>query len=97
MPQVYYKQSVNRRTNGWSMPMTTRSPLWNMWSNLKDVHWRKIKKSAFNTILAGRIPFAINKIERWHKRNGHSIVRRDVVYGQYRTTYMMVTHHKKSK
>lgn len=94
MPQRYYKQSVNRFTNGWSYPQTTTDPLWQMWSRLKEVRWRKVRKSAMH-LCHNEIPFAINKIWRWHRNRGHSIVRIDRVYGLYRTTYMMVTFPKK--
>lgn len=84
--QIYYRQSTTRATNAWSWPMKTTDPAWR--SGGKST-WNRVKKSA--TDIFGKIPFAINKIERWHKRKGHSVVRSVKVRGKYRTTYLMVT------
>lgn len=87
MSQIFYKQSVNMKTNGWSVPMKTVDNAWQKPSS--DCRWVRLKKSAWGII--PRIPFAINSIERWHKRKGHKIVRAVRVRGGYRTTYLMIT------
>jgi len=89
MSQIFYKQSVNIKTNGWSAPMKTSD---NAWSDPQSCRWLKLKASAMGILQ--KIPFAINKIERWHKKKGHSIVRAVRVNGRYRTTYLMVTINK---
>ena len=86
MSQIYYKQSVNMKTNGWGAPMKTTD---NAWQNPQACSWSKLKKSAMAII--EKLPFAINKIERWHKSKGHSVVRHQRVNNNYRTTYLMVT------
>lgn len=83
MSQIYYRQSVVRSNNAWSWPMKTKDPAWR---EGKSVKWNRVKKDSIT-----KIPFAINTIERWHKRKGHSVVRSDKVHGKYRTTYLMVT------
>ena len=86
MPQIYYKQSVTRSTNAWSWPMKTKDPAWR---EPEKVKWSRVKKSAMS--IFSKTPFAINKIERWHKCHGHSVVRSNRVHGKYRTTYLMIT------
>ena len=84
--QIFYKQSVNMKNNGWGPPMKTKD---NAWQDSKACHWNSLKKSAM--AIMQKIPFGINKIDRWHKTKGHSVVRVDKVNNQYRTTYLMVT------
>lgn len=84
--QIFYKQSVNIKTGGWSAPMKTKE---NIRQGMKNVSWSRLKKSSMD--IFKKIPFAINKIERWHKRKGYDVVRSVRVNGRYRTVYLMVT------
>jgi len=85
--QIFYRQSVNTKTGLWYPPVKTTDNIRN--GGLKTARWENIKESAMSII--EKIPFAINKIERWHKRQGHTVVRSNKVRGLYRTAYLMIT------
>ena len=82
---IYYKQSVNTKTGGWCSPLKTEE-----WSADKStgIRWKKLKPSAMDVL--HKIPFAINKIERWHKKKGHTVDRQVRVAGGYRIVFLKV-------
>jgi len=82
----WYRQSVNMKNSAWAKPYVSTDPTHEFVNKL----WREVKKPGME-VLSGRLPYAINKIERWHKNKGHKVLRNKRVYGGRRHVFLTIT------
>ena len=85
MATILYKQSIRISTRVWTEPMVSTNKV----SKEKDRKWRGVRKAG--KIICGKKPYAINKIERWHKKVGHRVIRQDSVWYGYKQIQLIVT------
>ena len=75
----YYKQSINLKSNSWTAPKKSTD----------NKNWVLLKKGAVRVYK--KIPFAINKIERWYKKHGYRVFRQEKLSQGYKVIQLMIS------
>ena len=82
----YYRQTINLTTGQWyKLKVST-----DVTRGFSNKIWRELRKKG-KKVIGDNTLYAINKIERWHKRRRHRIYRQELVKGihkQIRLTVM---------